>query len=334
MKAVGITGTGKYLPSKIIKNDDFVKMGLDTSDEWIMERTGIRERRICEPSMSTSDMGVIAGEQAIRNAGLEPKDIDLVIVATTSADYPAFPSTACLIQHRLGLRNIGAFDVAAACTGFNYALTMGAQCIQTGFCRHVLVIGADCLSKLVDWTDRSVCILFGDGAGAVVLSEVKPGYGILASELHSKGSVGDILITRGGGSREPFSQRVLEEKLHCIAMDGKAVFKLAVSNIVPTLKNTLKSVGLSPADLDLLVPHQANIRIIDLTKDKLNLSDDQVITNLEKYGNTSAASIPIALAEAVEQNRVKEGDLVAFLGFGGGFTWASTLLKWGGIIHE
>ena len=330
MKSAGFIGVGSYLPPKIVTNDDIIKMGLETSDEWITERTGIKERRICAPDMSSSDMAFEAAQRAIAHAGVEPRDIDLLIVATTSSDYPSFPSTACLLQRRLNLRKIGAFDLSAACTGFNYALTCASQFVQTGQAKYVLVVGVDCLSKFVDWTDRSVCILFGDGAGAAVVGPVKEGYGILASDLYSDGSESDILMVKGGGSRTPFSQSVIEKKEHTIHMNGKAVFKVAVQTIVPAILHTLNKVDLTPSDIHYLIPHQANMRIIEYAREKLGLQPEQVCTNIQRYGNTSAASIPITLDEAVRDGRIQEESLVVLAGFGAGFTWGVNVLKWGG----
>jgi 3-oxoacyl-[acyl-carrier-protein] synthase III len=330
MKSVGIIGIGKYLPEKIMKNEDFVKKGLDTSDKWIVERTGIKERRIIADGMASSDMAVEASKAAIENAGIKPEDIDLIIVATSTSDYQVFPSTACIVQDKLGLRNIGAFDLSAACTGFNYALTTGSQYVKTGYAKNVLVVCSDCLSRFMDWEDRSVCILFGDGAGAVVLSEVQEGYGILTSALFSDGSVSDILKVEAGGSKTPFSQDVLDKKNQFISMDGKAVFKIAVNKIVPTILNELKKAGLKPEDIDVFIPHQANLRIMNYAREKLGLKTEQLIINIDKYGNTSAASIPLALSDAFEENKIKEGDIIVTAGFGAGFTWGVNIIRWGG----
>lgn len=326
---VGIHGVGKFVPEQVLTNDDIVAMGIDTSNEWIVARTGIRERRIAPPEMTTSDMAVKAGKQAIERAGLNPSDIDLVIVATTSPDYLGFPSVACLVQERLGMRHIGAFDLSAACSGFGYAVSVGAQFVETGAAKHVLVIGADSLSKWVDWSDRSICILFGDGAGAVVLGPVAAPYGLIASGLHANGAEADILMVKGGGTKHPIGPAVVADKSHYIHMDGRSVFKVAVNTVVGALSETLASVQLTPADIDLLIPHQANFRIIDHMRDKLKLRDDQVFSNIASYGNTSAASIPIAIEEAMAQGRIKSGDLIATVGFGAGFTWATNLFRWG-----
>lgn len=328
-RAVGILGLGKYLPPRIVTNNDLVAMGVNTSDEWIVDRTGIKERRIVDPSMSTSDMAVVAAEEAMARAGVGAQDIDLVIVATTSPDYLGFPSTACLVQERLGLRNVGAFDLSAACSGFVYAMTTGAQFIETGHCKKVLVIGADCLSKWVNWSDRSSCILFGDGAGAAVLGEVQTGRGIITSTLNSDGSEAGILMIKEGGTRCGFSPTTLETQAHHIYMEGRSVFKVAVNTVVSALTESLNKVGLTPQDIDLLVPHQANVRIIEYVRSKLDLPSEKVFSNIDRYGNTSAASIPIALEEAVAGGQLKSGQIVATIGFGAGFTWATSILRWG-----
>ena len=328
MKSAGIIGLGKYLPEKVMTNNDFVALGLDTSDEWIKDRSGIEERRITKLEESSSDLAFEAGKNAIKDAGLKPEDIDLLIVATTTPDYPVFPSTAAILQNRLGLRQIGAFDLSAACTGFSYALTTATQFVATGFAKHVLVIGVDTLSKYVDWQDRSVCILFGDGAGAVVVSEVPKNYGMLASSMFSDGKHAETLIVRGGGSRTPISETVLRENQNYIYMNGKSVFKLAVNYVVPSIVDALKKANLEPKDLDFFVPHQANIRIIEAARERLGLKPEQVYVNLQKYGNTSSASIPIALTEAQEKGLLKNGQVLALSGFGAGFTWGANILRW------
>lgn len=328
-RSVGILGIGKYLPPRIVTNHDIVAMGIETSDEWIVERTGIRERRIADDSIATSDMAVAAARVAMERAGVVGTDIDLVIVATTSPDHLGFPSTACLVQDRLGLPTVGAFDLSAACSGFVYALTTGAQFIETGHCRRVLVIGADCLSRWVDWSDRGSCILFGDGAGAVVLGEVSPGFGILTSRLNADGSEAGILMIKDGGTRTAITSESFGTHDHLIHMEGRAVFKLAVNTVVAALLDRLSAIGLTPADIDLLIPHQANSRIIDYITTKLGLTPDQVYSNIDRYGNTSAASIPIAFEEAVAEGRLKPGQIVATIGFGAGFTWATSILRWG-----
>lgn len=327
--AAGIIGAGKCLPLKIIKNDDFVKMGLDTSDEWITDRTGIKERRVADETIATSDLAYEASVQAIRDANLKPEEIDLLIVATSSPDYPVFPSTAAILQHRLGLREIGAFDLSAACTGFSYALTTAAQFIGAGSAKNVLVVGADCLSKYMDWTDRSICILFGDGAGAVVLSEVSKGYGLLSNGIYAQGKEAQVLMVPAGGTRQVISHSALDLKQHYITMNGRAVYKLAVHHIIPAIEEALRKSNLTIADIDFFIPHQANLRIIKYASECLGLREDQVYINLQKYGNTSAASIPIAIAEAKEKKLLKKGDILVLVGFGAGFTWGVNIIRWG-----
>ncbi|MEK7298971.1 MAG: beta-ketoacyl-ACP synthase III [Candidatus Margulisiibacteriota bacterium] len=329
MRSVGILGVGHYVPERVVTNADIVAMGLDTSDEWIVERTGIRERRLCAPDQATSDLAFEAAKNALADARVSPEEIDLVIVATTTQDYLGFPSVACLLQHRLGLRQIGAFDLAAACTGFNYALSVGVQFVRTRFANKVLVVGADCLSKYVDWSDRSICVLFGDGAGAVVLGEVSEGLGVLTSDLHADGSKADLLMVKGCGSRDRVNHEVIKNEDNYMNMNGKAVFKVAIHCVVPCVLNALSKVNLKPDDLDFLVPHQANVRIIDQAREKLSLPWERVVVNLDRYGNTSAASIPIALSEAKQAGRFQSGQLLGLVGFGAGFTWGANLVRWG-----
>jgi 3-oxoacyl-[acyl-carrier-protein] synthase III len=330
MKSVSIIGIGKYLPEKIMTNEDIVRSGIDTSDEWIVERTGIKQRHIIASEQASSDMALKASQVALQDAGVSPQEIDLLIVATSTPDHIVFPSTACILQNKLGLRTIGSFDISAACTGFIYAFTTAVQYIKAGYAKKVLVVGSDCLSKYVDWQDRSVCILFGDGAGAVVLSEVEDGFGVLSSTICADGRAEDVLKVDGGGSKSPFSGDEQKQGQQYIRMDGKAVFKVAINKIVPEIINALKKVNLTTKDLNFLIPHQANLRIIKHAREKLGLSEDQVISNLDKYGNTSAASIPIALEEAIQANKIKDGDILALVGFGAGFTWGVNIIRWGG----
>ncbi|MGE4169449.1 MAG: beta-ketoacyl-ACP synthase III [Candidatus Margulisiibacteriota bacterium] len=329
LPAVGLLGVGKFLPPKVVANDDFVAMGLDTSDAWITERTGIKERRIADADMATSDLAFEAAKAALAHAGKTAQDIDLIVVATSTPDHPLFPSVACQLQDRLGARSVGAFDVSAACSGFNFALSVGTQAIQTGNANTVLVVSADCLSRFLNWKDRGTCILFGDGAGAVVLGKVQAGYGILATELRSEGQYGSILNVPAGGSKKRLPD---QEDESFIYMDGKAVFKVAVHTVVDTVHSILKTAGLSPDQIQLLVPHQANVRIIEKIRETLHLSPEQVMVNIAQYGNTSASSIPIALTEAVEANRIQDGDLVLTIGFGAGFTCAASIIRWGGFL--
>ncbi|NQY74012.1 MAG: ketoacyl-ACP synthase III [Candidatus Margulisbacteria bacterium] len=326
--SVGIIGMGMYVPDTILTNDDLVEKGLDTSHEWIFERTGIKERRIVNDGSTSSDLGYEAAVNAIQDAELTREDIDLLIVATTTPDYKAFPSTASILQKRLGLNNIGAFDLSAACAGYTHALVTGLQYVKTGFCKNVLIIGVDCLSTLVDWEDRSTCILFGDGAGASVLSNVADSYGVLSASLHTQGEYSNILLVKGHQSNLP--PEAANTKLDRVYMNGKSVFKVAVSVIVPNILNALKDAGLTIDDLDYLVCHQANVRIIENAREKLGLSKEQVIINIDRYGNTSAASVPIALTEAVKDGRIRDGHIVATIGFGAGFSYGTTVFRWGG----
>jgi 3-oxoacyl-[acyl-carrier-protein] synthase-3 len=324
--SAGIIGTGSYVPDKVITNKDLEKI-VDTSDEWIITRTGIRERRIAAESQATSDLGTIAAQRALEDAGITAEEVDLILVATVTPDM-SFPSTACLIQNNLKAANAAAFDLEAACSGFLYALTVANQFIATGFYKNVLVIGAECLSRFTNWKDRNTCILFGDGAGAVVMGRVEEGYGVLSQYLGADGSGGELLTLRGGGSRTPASLTSIEENAHYIHMDGSEVFKFAVRIMVTAAEEAIKRAGMTKEDLDYLVPHQANIRIIDGAAKRLNLGTDKVWVNLDKYGNMSGASIPVALDEAVRSGSIKKGDNICMVGFGGGLTWASCMVKW------
>lgn len=324
---VSIKGTGFFVPPKIVTNEDFIKMGLETSNEWIVERTGIKTRHICEADMSSGDMGFHAAEQAIKNSGVSPDAIELVIVATSTPDHPLFPSNACIIQNRLGLKNCASFDVSAACSGFSYALTTAQQYIKAGTIKTALVVATDCLSKYLDWQDRSICVLFGDGAGAVVLTQDNQN-GILYSKLYSDGSQAEILMVKGGGSRNPMSKEILEAKENLISMNGRAVFKVAVDRIVPAVELALEKSGLTVESLDWFIPHQANLRIIHYVADKLGLPHEKIWVNLDRYGNTSAASIPIGIAEAAQTGALKPGQTILTVGFGAGFTWGVNVFRW------
>ena len=328
--SAGIIGVGKELPEKAVSNQDIVDMGLDTSDEWISERTGIKNRYIADENTSSVDLAEIAAKRAIENAGINVTDLDGIIVSTTTPDHLMFPSAACLLQSRIGARNIFALDVSAACTGFNYAISTGSQFVRTGQMKTVLVVAVDCLSKFVDWTDRSVCPLFGDGAGAVIVSEVKEGYGVLTIDLSSDGRYGDILKVQAGGSRQPMTQDSFDNKDHLIQMAGRAVFKTAVSKLVPSIRSVLEKYELSVEDIGTFVFHQANIRIIEFVKEKLGIADEQLYTNIHKYGNTSSASIPIVLDD--KKSSFKDGELVMLIGFGAGFAWGVNIVKWGGRL--
>jgi 3-oxoacyl-[acyl-carrier-protein] synthase III len=326
-KAVGIIGIGTYVPEKIMTNKDLESI-VETSDEWIVDRTGIRERRIVAPDMATSDLASRAAQKALEDAGVTAEEIDLIIVATATPDM-SFPSTACLVQANIKATNAAAFDLAAGCSGFVYAMVTGSQFIKAGLYKKILVIGAESLSTILDWTDRNTCVLFGDGAGAAVLAETTPGYGILASQLGADGIGGDLLKLPAGGSRNPATAETVAQRMHFVHMSGNEVFKFAVKIMGEAAIKALKAAGLSAADVDCLIPHQANIRIIQSAAKRLKLPMDKVMVNVNKYGNTSAASIPIALEEAVHGGKIKQGDIVVLVGFGAGLTWASAVIKWG-----
>ncbi len=317
-----ITGTGGYLPENVMTNADLEKI-VETSDDWITERTGIRQRHIAVEGETTCDLAEKAARQAIEAAGLKPQDIDLIVVATTTPDR-IFPSTACLLQARLDIHGCAAFDVQAVCTGFVYALSIAEKFIRTGSAIRALVVGAETTSRILDWTDRSTCVLFGDGAGAVVL-EASEEAGILSTHLHADGEYSDLLTVPDGVS-QGFDKMKAGEAY--IQMQGNEVFKMAVKTLGRIVDETLAANDLEKSDIDWLIPHQANIRIIQATAKKLNMSMDQVVVTVDHHGNTSAASIPLALNVAVRDGRIKRGEMLLLEAFGGGFTWGSALLKY------
>ena len=323
MSNAKIIGTGSALPEKILTNDDLSKI-VDTTDEWIRTRTGIRQRRIADEGTSTSDLAFMAVEKAIKAAKIDPEELDLIVVGTSTPDT-LFPSVACIIQGKIGAKNAAAFDVSAACSGFNFALTVASSFFKSGMSKKALVVGADTLAKYLDWSDRGTCVLFGDGAGAVVLSEANTGEGILASNLTADGTGSQFLVMPGGGSSNP---KPKNEKERCITMNGKEVFKFAVKALEKTLLNALEQANISLDKIDLLIPHQANIRIIDHTMKKFGIPKEKIFVNLDKYGNTSAASIPIAMDEAVKSGMIKKGDIIAIVGFGAGLTSGANIIKW------
>ncbi len=322
----GILGIGSYVPERILTNIELESM-VDTTHQWIMERSGIRERRIADPEQATSDLAIEAARRTLADADVLPSEVDLIIVDTNTPDC-LFPATACIVQDSLGASKAGAFDLLAGCTGFIYALATAAQFIISGMYKKVLVIGAETLSKVVDWEDRRTCVLFGDGAGAVLLGPVPPNYGLIHSKLGSDGSGKDLLCLPAGGSRIPSCRESLDRGQHFLKMSGREVFKFAVRTCGDGTLDTLKEAGMSVEDVDLMIPHQANNRIIAAAAKRLNLSDGKIVTNLERYGNTSTASIPIALEEAVKQNKIKDGDNIVMTAFGAGLTWAVSILKW------
>ena len=324
--AAGIIGIGCYLPEKKLTNQDLEKM-VDTSDAWITERTGIKTRHIAAPDQATSDLAYEAAVRALADADTKPEELDLIIVATESPDYK-YPSTACLLQARLGAKNAAAFDLSAGCSGFVYGLGIGSQSIVSGLYKKILLVGAETLSRITDWTDRNTCVLFGDGAGAAVLGRVEKGYGVLSLDLGADGSGGSHLIQPAGGSRKPTTHETVDAHEHLIHMDGQDVFKFAARRMPYACREVLQKAGMTIDDVALLVPHQANLRIIDNAIDRLKIDRDRVWINIDKHGNMSAACVPVCLTEAQEAGRLKKGDNVIMVAFGAGLTWAGALVKW------
>jgi 3-oxoacyl-[acyl-carrier-protein] synthase III len=321
-----IIGTGSSVPDRILTNEDLEKM-VETTDEWIVTRTGIKERRIAADDEFTSTFATRAAESALNMAGIPASELDLIIVATVTPDFP-FPATACLVQNNLKASKAAAFDISAACSGFIYGLSIAGTYIKSGAAKKALVIGAETLTRITDWTDRNSCVLFGDGAGAVILEAHEGDRGILSTHIHSDGSYWELLHQPGGGSRNPVSAKVLDERLASIRMQGNEVFKLAVRAMGDAANEALTANNLRTDDVTLLIPHQANQRIIDSIGKRLGLSGERVFVNLDRYGNTSAASIPIALDEVNRSGRAKENDVFLLVSFGGGLTWASALMRW------
>ncbi len=313
------------MPKKILTNADLEKM-VDTSDEWITSRTGIKERRMAAKTEAASDLAVKAAEEALQNAKLSASDIELIIVATITPDMQ-FPSTACLVQSRLSAKKAACFDISAACSGFIYALSVAEQFIARGVYKNALVIGSEVLSAITDWQDRNTCVLFGDGAGAAILSEVKSG-GMISTYLGSDGSMSDLLMVSGGGSRNPASSKTIDNRLHYIKMRGNELFKVAVNTMTQAAEVVLKQAGLSASDINLVIPHQANTRIILAVAKKLGLPPEKFYLNIEKYGNMSSASLAVALCEAVQQNMIKKGDNVLLDAFGAGLVCGACIIKW------
>ncbi|HOW42595.1 MAG TPA: beta-ketoacyl-ACP synthase III [Candidatus Omnitrophota bacterium] len=325
MKKVGIIGVGEYLPEKILTNADLEKM-VETSDEWITTRTGIKERHIAAKTEATSDLATRAAREALKDADLKAEDIDLIIVATVTPDMQ-LPATACFVQANLGAKKAMCFDVSAACAGFIYAMTVAHQFIARGTCKNALIIGAEKLSSITDWQDRSTCVLFGDGAGAVVLGEVKSG-GILSTYLGSDGHLTGLLNVPAGGSRQPFSKEVMEKRQNFIKMEGNEVFKIAVMSMAEAGQIALKKADLKCQDVNWIIPHQANLRIINAVSKRLGFANAQVYLNIEKCGNMSSASTATALVEAVKADKIKKGEVVMLVAFGAGLVWGSVIIKW------
>ncbi len=327
MPCTRIIGTGSYAPARVLTNADLEKL-VDTSDEWIRTRTGISERRVCAEGEATSDLASEAARRALEAANLDPADLDLILVATVTPDM-FFPSTACIVQERLQAQRAAAMDISAACSGFIYGLAVADGMLRLGTLRTILLVGAETLTKIVNWKDRNTCVLFGDGAGAVILRGGEGEHGILSTHLFADGAKGSHLMMPGGGSRHPLSQQVLNEGLNTIHMaNGNDVFKSAVRAMEDAALTALKHNHLDVDDVDLMVPHQANRRIIDAVGQRLGFKDGQVCVNVDRFGNTSAASIPLALDGAVRDGRVQEGNLLLLCAFGGGLTWGSSLIRW------
>jgi 3-oxoacyl-[acyl-carrier-protein] synthase-3 len=325
-RSCSIVGVGSYVPSKILTNHDLEKM-VETSDEWITTRTGIKERRIAGEKEYTSDMAARAAERAMEMAGIKGEDIDLIIIATITPDMP-FPATACLVQQKIGAKRAAAFDLEAACSGFIYGLEVGQQFIMSRTYNTVLVIGAEKLSSIVDWQDRNTCVLFGDGAGAAILQNRENSHGLLTAVMGADGTKGDLLFMPGGGSRCPATKASVDARLHYLQMDGKQAFKNAVQAMESAANEALQRCELDITKIKCIIPHQANQRIIDAVGERLNARADQLFMNLDKYGNTSAASVAIALDEAVSSGKLSRGDLILLVVFGAGLTWGAAVIEW------
>jgi 3-oxoacyl-[acyl-carrier-protein] synthase-3 len=321
-----ITGTGSYAPKKVITNHDLEKL-VDTSDEWITERTGIKERRIAEKGQTTSDLAYEASRKALKAAGLGADELDLILVATMTPDM-ILPSMGCVLQEKLGAKKAAAFDIYAACSGFIYGMSIASAFIKADAYRNILLVGAEILSRFTDWEDRTTCILFGDGAGAAVIQRHAGKRGILSTHLHSDGLLGDLIQVPAGGAQHPASHDTIRKRMHFVKMKGNETFKAAVRALEGVVQEALEHNKVNPEEIDFLVPHQANLRIIQAMAQRLNMPMEKVVLNLPKYGNTSAASIPMALDEAVRHGKIKENHLLLFEAFGGGLTWASALVRW------
>lgn len=322
-----IIGCGSYLPQKVLTNADLEKM-VDTTDEWITTRTGIKERRMADPGEAASDLGSKAALKALEMARLNPEEIDCIIVATITPDLP-FPATACFIQEKLKAKNACAFDISAACSGFIYALAIAQAFIENKTYKNILVVAVDLLTRITDWTDRGTCVLFGDGAGAVVLQPTKETYGIMSIYLGSDGSAANLLYQPGGGSRQPATEQTVKDRLHFIKMSGNEVFKLAVTAMMDSATKAVELANIKCEQISLLIPHQANLRIIQATAKRLKLPNDKIFINIHKYGNISGATTAIGLDEAYREGKIKKGDYVELVAFGAGLTWGAAVIKWG-----
>ncbi len=325
-RKIKIKSIGTYLPEKILTNADLERM-VDTSDEWITTRTGIKERRIAADSQTSSDLGVAAAKMALEKANLKTDELDLILVATNTPDT-IFPATACWVQKKLGVKEIPAFDLQAGCTGTLYGLIVAEGLILSGICRRVLLVGVDILSKITNWEDRSTCVLFGDGAGAFILEESQDQSGLISHSWGADGSLGELLLLPGGGTLHPTNEETIKEKLHYLQMKGNDVFKHAVKRMGQAALEAVKKAGLEKDQVDYLIPHQANLRIIDATGERLGLPKGKIVVNVNKYGNMSVATIPVALYELENEGKLKPGDIVVMVAFGAGFTWASAVYRW------
>jgi len=325
-RRIKIRSTGVYLPDRVLTNADLEKM-VDTSDEWITTRTGIKERRIVSKEQVTSDLAVNAARMALERGGLKAEDVDLILVATNTPDT-IFPATACWVQKKLGIKEIPAFDLEAGCTGLLYALIVAESLILSGTARRILLIGADILTKITNWEDRSTCVLFGDGAGAFILEESDDDSGLISHYWGADGSLAELLILPGGGTLHPANEKTVEKKLHYLTMKGNEVFKHAVKRMGESALEALKRAGLDKSQVDYLIPHQANLRIIDATGERLNLPKEKIVANIHKYGNMSVATIPVALHELAEEGKLQKGKIIVMVAFGAGFTWAAAVYRW------
>jgi 3-oxoacyl-[acyl-carrier-protein] synthase-3 len=325
-RTVSIIGTGSYLPTRVLSNADLEKM-VETSDEWITTRTGIKERRIAAEDECTSDLAAKASLSALENAGITAEEVDLIIVATVTPDM-FFPSTACFVQHKLGAKNAACFDINAACSGFLYAVEIAQQFITSHTYDTVLVVGADKLSSIVDWTDRNTCVLFGDGAGAAVLRHRGGAHGVISTYMASDGDLSDILYIPGGAARFPITKENVDQKINCIKMSGKETYKYAINSMLEAAHRALEDANLDPEDLACIIPHQANLRIIEAIAHRFGVPLERFVVNLDRYGNTSAGAVAIALDEAHRTGRMKVGDYVLLVVFGGGLTWAASVIQW------
>jgi len=326
VRGATITGTGMYVPERVLTNADLERM-VDTTDEWIRDRTGIRERRIAAPEQASSDLALIASQRALESAGLCPDEVDYIVVATTTPDR-ILPSCACTLQHKLGATRAAAFDMFAACTGFVFGVAMARSLIGSRAADTVLVVGVETLSRIVDYTDRNTCVLFGDGAGAVVMRPCAQGEGVLAIDIHSDGELGGVLEIPAGISANPASAATVAAREHYLRMQGKKLFPFAVRTMEESTRRCMEQAGIGPEDMDVVIPHQANLRIIDAVRERLGLPPEKMPINIDRYGNTSSASIPITLDELTREGRLKPGDHVGFCAFGGGATWGAGVVRW------